>query len=451
MNAKFTLAIIALVGIGVFALPSTMSLFTGQHAFYNIDAEGNQVPCVKCHGDIQSELKSTHSEVTGTDGPHASMTCEMCHRAEKGAAFGDNVYVRSAYGNASFVLITTMANYQVGNYPGTWSVANQSWACDKTGVPGSGTDFSGIDCWALRYGNSGLLSKAGGSSYGTPYDGQMAANSSYAGTYNEKAGRIIFETLYNEGVGPKDSNPVTQKMNFMPKNVTVTVPGGFTNEPPAGSEDNLDGAGSRIVTPGTRYHAASLVSCMECHGGSPFMHHYTDEAATSCVKCHYSNEAHTPSFENMFAAGGFGLTSFANDTGEVEAHNAWVKTNDTISRFGANSKATGSAALKKANNDACIACHTHVAVDINFTKGYKLAFDAKESALGVYTTGIGRVEGSVTISVYGNQSGETFAVGDQSITWTSDTPMYLMGEKDVPAITLVLTNDKSDAESVFTD
>ncbi|HEY6586596.1 MAG TPA: hypothetical protein VIY97_05420, partial [Candidatus Methanoperedens sp.] len=58
MNAKFTLAIIALVGIGVFALPSTMSLFAGQHSFYNIDATGNQIPCVKCHGDVKAELGS---------------------------------------------------------------------------------------------------------------------------------------------------------------------------------------------------------------------------------------------------------------------------------------------------------------------------------------------------------------------------------------------------------
>lgn len=444
MNAKFTLAIIALIGIGVFALPSTMSLFTGQHAFYNIDAEGNQVPCAKCHGDIQSELKSTHSETTGTDGPHAAMTCEMCHRAEKGAAFGDNVYVRSAYGNASFVLITTMANYQVGNYPLTWNLTQQTGQCDKTGVIGSGTLFTGVDCWALKSGNAGLLSKAGGSSYGTPYDGQMARNTSYVGAYNEKAGRIIFETLYEEGVGPKDTSALATT-NFNPKNVTVQL-NGFQNEPTGSDADSLFGAGSRIVTPGTRYHAASLVSCMECHGSSPFMHHYTDDAANSCVDCHYSNEAHTPTFENMFAAGGFGITSFANDTGEVEAHNAWVKTNDSISRFGSNSKSTTAV---KANNDACIACHTHVAVDINFTKGYKLAFDAKESATGVYTTGAGKVEGSVTISVYGNQSGETFAVGDQSITWTSDAPMYLNGNKSTAPVTLVLTSDASDAKTAF--
>jgi len=73
MNAKFTLAIIALIGIGVFALPSTMSLFAGQHSFYNIDATGNQVPCKKCHGDVQAELGANaagapgHRE--GTGGP----------------------------------------------------------------------------------------------------------------------------------------------------------------------------------------------------------------------------------------------------------------------------------------------------------------------------------------------------------------------------------------------
>jgi len=91
MNTKFTLAIIALVGIGVFALPSTMSLFAGQHSFYNIDAVGNQIPCQKCHGDIKAELQSntnlgTGALNTGTMGPHYSMKCEYCHRAEPGYA-----------------------------------------------------------------------------------------------------------------------------------------------------------------------------------------------------------------------------------------------------------------------------------------------------------------------------------------------------------------------------
>ena len=102
MNAKFTLAIIALVGIGVFALPSTMSLFAGQHSFYNIDATGNQVPCQKCHGDVKAELTSNANTNPAngplTPGPHAAFKCEYCHRIEAGSASGDNAFGRVPYG-----------------------------------------------------------------------------------------------------------------------------------------------------------------------------------------------------------------------------------------------------------------------------------------------------------------------------------------------------------------
>jgi len=38
MNAKTTLVLIALIGVGLFALPQTTALFAGQHSFTNIDA-----------------------------------------------------------------------------------------------------------------------------------------------------------------------------------------------------------------------------------------------------------------------------------------------------------------------------------------------------------------------------------------------------------------------------
>src|SRR3990172_4631292 len=105
MNTKFTLAIIALIGIGVFALPSTMSLFAGQHSFYNIDATGNQVPCVKCHGDVKAELASNAisgvADMPNTPGPHANFKCEYCHRAEPGYASGDNAYGVIIYTNGT--------------------------------------------------------------------------------------------------------------------------------------------------------------------------------------------------------------------------------------------------------------------------------------------------------------------------------------------------------------
>ena len=83
MDKKFGIALIALIGIGIFALPSTIALFSGQHSFYNIDATGNQVPCVKCHGDVKAELGSNNNGVN-SPGPHKDVQCEYCHRAQVG-------------------------------------------------------------------------------------------------------------------------------------------------------------------------------------------------------------------------------------------------------------------------------------------------------------------------------------------------------------------------------
>jgi hypothetical protein len=80
-----------------YALPSTVALFSGQHTFTNIDPRGNQIDCVKCHGDVQTELSSSTSIVTGTPGAHAAFKCEYCHRIEAGAASGDNAYAVAKY------------------------------------------------------------------------------------------------------------------------------------------------------------------------------------------------------------------------------------------------------------------------------------------------------------------------------------------------------------------
>ena len=110
-----------------------------------------------------------------------------------------------------------------------------------------------------------------------------------------------------------------------------------------------------------------------------------------CSDCHYGGGPGVfavPSGNTMttLQAGGFGLTGMADDTGAQEAHNAWVQTDDGINRFGGPNGF--------ANNGACIGCHTHVAVDISFNKGYKLAFTATETAQGVYSVSNAAVEGT---------------------------------------------------------
>lgn len=80
MNSKVLLLSVAVIAIGLFAMPSTLSLFAGQHTFYN----GSQVDCQKCHADIYTEL-------SGSNGAHTStefQACEGCHRTNTTALTG---------------------------------------------------------------------------------------------------------------------------------------------------------------------------------------------------------------------------------------------------------------------------------------------------------------------------------------------------------------------------
>ncbi len=87
----FLLMIIALA-LGVLVLPSTLSLFAGEHYWYNLSGAGNDVPCVKCHADVYEEL---HSSISG---PHKDLKCEDCHRANKSITYAS---VSGSYTNVT--------------------------------------------------------------------------------------------------------------------------------------------------------------------------------------------------------------------------------------------------------------------------------------------------------------------------------------------------------------
>ncbi|MHC1564821.1 MAG: hypothetical protein ACXQS6_00660 [Candidatus Syntropharchaeales archaeon] len=80
------LLMIAVISIGIFALPQTAALFSGQHSWYNLSESGSQVPCMKCHGDINAEMIDSNNGVHTT---LASPGCD-CHRVSgTGVADGD--------------------------------------------------------------------------------------------------------------------------------------------------------------------------------------------------------------------------------------------------------------------------------------------------------------------------------------------------------------------------
>ncbi len=341
MNAKFTLALVALVSIGVFALPSTVALFAGQHSFTNIDATGNQIDCIKCHADVNSELTAVASA------PHVNFTCEMCHRIEAGKASGDSLIYSLVYtdGTNNRTLVMSETDYQSGSFPA--SIPSNG----AVTIPGAVAFAASPNITGTNATLTPILS------HGEP----------------SKASPI--ELLYANGT-PKDTNPTTMYTGVRLSKVTAAQ----WDTTGANPVLKLDGLGSEVVNPGTTYHAASLVSCMECHGGSPPLGH-EELALSDCSKCHYGGgSAGGQQMRNLWA-GGFGLTNKTGDTGVNEAHTMFQVTNDTITR----QKVTASGL--SASNGACVACHTHVAVDITYQRPTTYKFDSSIFANG--TTNVG--------------------------------------------------------------
>mgnify|MGYP000200478961 FL=1 len=80
---------IAVVAVGLFALPSTVSLFSGQHTWYALD-DSNLMPCKKCHADVYEELCASgfhkwdggnFSQGGDSGDTPSDFACYGCHRA----------------------------------------------------------------------------------------------------------------------------------------------------------------------------------------------------------------------------------------------------------------------------------------------------------------------------------------------------------------------------------
>lgn len=122
---------------------------------------------------------------------------------------------------------------------------------------------------------------------------------------------------------------------------------------------------------GSDFHAAALPLCLDCHSGT-----------------------------------GPGVDARSILNGSAEAHISFAgQANESL--------------LLRGSNEACISCHTHVAVDINWTKAYKISFNAKENAttgLHEWTVNNFATEGTVQIQTYGNRSGEINSATEPNVS-----------------------------------
>ncbi len=149
---------------------------------------------------------------------------------------------------------------------------------------------------------------------------------------------------------------------------------------------------------GNEAHAASTLSCMICHSykksanppWSEAYNHSHREYSCSSDPCHTPSPTFYPPI-----AGGFGITGQSGDTGTYAAHRKFVL------------DAKNSSMMESAN-EACISCHTHVAVKINFTHYGALEFDVNWDTLNnQFRTSNMTVNTSTEVVrvIWGNSSG----------------------------------------------
>ncbi|AKG92146.1 Cytochrome c7 [Geoglobus ahangari] len=86
---KIFLIIIGVFAVGLIALPSTISLFAGQHYWYDVNPGGNQIPCEKCHADVLEELSRGIYHIKQKGDPYSAdgQDCTFCHRVNSSITY----------------------------------------------------------------------------------------------------------------------------------------------------------------------------------------------------------------------------------------------------------------------------------------------------------------------------------------------------------------------------
>ena len=133
-------------------------------------------------------------------------------------------------------------------------------------------------------------------------------------------------------------------------------------------------------------------------------------AAPACLDCHDGNSTGINDARNIFGI----VTNTTGDITNVEVHASFANQSNNIS-------------LLKGANEACVACHTHVAVNISWSKAYMMNFTSvaqmATDGSGTHSWNISSfgIQGSANITTYGNMSGENNASTAPVVT-VSPTP-----------------------------
>ncbi len=120
MNSKILLLSVAVIAVGLFAMPQTLSLFAGQHTWVT----GENLSCQKCHMDIYDEITSSGNQAHNSG---SMLDCERCHRTSTSTKTGANITYGQwmAYSSNNFINATNITAHA--------AVTVECLACHGTG------------------------------------------------------------------------------------------------------------------------------------------------------------------------------------------------------------------------------------------------------------------------------------------------------------------------------
>jgi len=75
---RLALVALAILAVGILVLPSTITLFAGQHTWYYKEA----LPCEKCHADVADEFRSAQNYHPPGNTYPIWEACVLCHQVE---------------------------------------------------------------------------------------------------------------------------------------------------------------------------------------------------------------------------------------------------------------------------------------------------------------------------------------------------------------------------------
>lgn len=118
---------IAIIAIGLFILPSTLSMFVGQHTWYSVkNPDDMEILCAKCH---QPEVDEWNQNIIA-GGAHSTFEteyptqsgCTICHQVNASALsdYGINVTSLSAYNFEDFTQEGLSNTSNAIDFQGKW-------------------------------------------------------------------------------------------------------------------------------------------------------------------------------------------------------------------------------------------------------------------------------------------------------------------------------------------